>query len=181
MKRRSALFRCVLRAESNGVHGLVKSEAPIGRPSFLCLATSKERTLISKTDSCAGKDTFNNGMLTLTAPIPSDLFRHSRRPKQTDHAPQDTRRHPMKTIWKYTLASEAGWQEVIIPSDARILCIADKNNFPTLWIEVDTETVKTTRVFQVYGTGDPIGHNHECIYLGSAIGSHYVWHVYEIL
>ncbi len=85
----------------------------------------------------------------------------------------------MKTIHQYALALQDGSQEIIIPSNAHILCVADQNGYPTLWIQVDPESQKTTiRTFLVYGTGQPI--NNSGTYLGSAIGPRSAWHVYEV-
>lgn len=58
----------------------------------------------------------------------------------------------MKTIHKYALVPPFILQ---IPMDAKILHLDSQDNFPYIWVELDTDAVYINRHFMVIGTGHP--------------------------
>lgn len=70
----------------------------------------------------------------------------------------------MKTIHKYPL-DVVDSQEVIMPTNSRILTVQVQQDTPCLWAEVDTTLESTARVIVTRGTGHPLSEN--MVYLGS--------------
>lgn len=62
----------------------------------------------------------------------------------------------MKTIWKYNLAV-TDLQMIEIPEDFEILSVQLQFGVPCLWVLVDPDTDKINRLFEIIGTGNPIG------------------------
>jgi hypothetical protein len=69
-------------------------------------------------------------------------------------------------------------QVVLMPQNARILCVMNQQGSVTMWAEVDTTSVIKGRVFQIVGTGIPMPEV-ELTYIGSVQQPPFVWHVYE--
>jgi hypothetical protein len=94
----------------------------------------------------------------------------------------------MKTIYKYSLEI-TDFQEVDMPEDAEILCVqaqpapygAPLKEQLTMWAMVDTENAIATRRFRIFGTGNPVEHEHSIKYIGTVqMHNHKLtWHVYE--
>jgi hypothetical protein len=88
----------------------------------------------------------------------------------------------MKAVWKYPLSTKVGQQEVVMPVDARILCLQVQNDVPTLWAEVDTtQGQNEARRFCTVLTGfSAIPDKH--VYVGTfqLDGGAFVGHVFEI-
>jgi len=103
----------------------------------------------------------------------------------------------VNTIWKFGLSVTDGPQTLEIPKRAELLHVADQHGIPTLWMLVDTDAELVTRHFVVHGTGHPIdlGSFVESYtettggwlkktgrglkYVGTAVGTSLVWHVFE--
>jgi hypothetical protein len=67
-----------------------------------------------------------------------------------------------------------------MPEDARILCVQTQNEWPCIWVKVDTEATKKPRTIITHGTGHPILHEP-----GKYIGTYQlengslIFHVFE--
>lgn len=83
----------------------------------------------------------------------------------------------MKTVWKYQLVIRDGLQHLSIPEGARIVHVGMQWDTPTFWLEVNPEAALEFRTFQVYGTGHEIPNSN--IFIGTAVGNPFVWHIYE--
>lgn len=60
-----------------------------------------------------------------------------------------------KQIWKYQLVIDDD-QHLRIPKGGEVLSIQVQHDVPCLWVLVEPEEEKETRVFDMYGTGHPI-------------------------
>jgi hypothetical protein len=60
-----------------------------------------------------------------------------------------------KVIWKYELETE-GLLKVEMPIGAEILALQTQYEKPCLWVLVDLNVNKSTRHFEIYGTGQPV-------------------------
>jgi hypothetical protein len=83
----------------------------------------------------------------------------------------------MKSIWKYQLTINDDIQTVHMPAGARVVFVADQDEEPTMWAEVDGSAPTEARRFRIHGTGHPI---YGSWYVGTAICGRFVWHVYEV-
>lgn len=59
----------------------------------------------------------------------------------------------MRTIHKFPLAPPF---ILSMPANAKVLHLDSQNNFPYLWVELDTDEPYVKRNFMVIGTGHPI-------------------------
>lgn len=87
----------------------------------------------------------------------------------------------MKTVHKYMLAPPF---IASMPADAKILHLDSQDNFPYIWVELDTDSVYINRNFLVIGTGHPFPeHVTKKEYIGSLKldGGKVMIHVYEEL
>lgn len=84
----------------------------------------------------------------------------------------------MRTTWKFPLAVRDGVQCVHIPESATLLHVGSQFEAPALWYSVDPESPLRVHRFSVHGTGHPLPEGGT--YLGTAVGSRCVWHVYEV-
>lgn len=88
----------------------------------------------------------------------------------------------MKTIYKYPLEI-TDRQEIEMPREARILAVQVQNNVPCLWAVVDTELPLKERIFDTFGTGNPVDNyiNYTHNYIGTyqVRGGSLVFHVFE--
>lgn len=88
----------------------------------------------------------------------------------------------MRTIYKYTLEVVDEVQTFFtVPKGAKILCVQEQHNRPTLWMEVDTAAETEQRHFVIFGTGEELPEGGERNYIHSVQIGGYVWHVYEQL
>ena len=85
----------------------------------------------------------------------------------------------MKRIYKYTL-NIIDKQKIKMPYGSMILHVDMQNENLCLWAEVDTEAPQEEETFYVRGTGQPIPDD-DAYYVGSAVGSVLVWHVYQYI
>lgn len=83
----------------------------------------------------------------------------------------------MKKIYKYPLEVAGGWQEVVIPCNARIVHVDVQYSKICLWALVETMNETEIRTFTIKGTGQSIGNDS---YIGSVQMPPYVWHVLEV-
>jgi len=83
----------------------------------------------------------------------------------------------MKEVWKYPLRLLDGQQVVKMPTGAEVLSVGIQGSTPTIWAEVDPAAKMEPRYFQVHGTGHPISNGG--VFVGTAVGVPFVWHVYE--
>ena len=83
-------------------------------------------------------------------------------------------------IWKYEIK---GMRSIEMPEGAEILTVQNQNNNIVLWILVNPNAEKETRIFEVYGTGHIIQQNNkfEREYTGTCQIGEYVWHVFELI
>lgn len=87
----------------------------------------------------------------------------------------------MKSIWKYELLPNiTNMIPVEMPEGAEILTVQNQNGNACVWAMVNTEAMKTTRVFEVYGTGHQLL-PYEKKYIGTfqIDGGALVFHVFE--
>ena len=83
-----------------------------------------------------------------------------------------------KIIYKYPLNSSI--VKIQMPVGAKILCVQDQYNTPTLWAEVDIYQPTENRVFSLILTGEDFETTYKT-YIGTCVldqGS-YVVHIYE--
>lgn len=83
------------------------------------------------------------------------------------------------TIFKYPLRT-IDFQNVAMPTGARILCCQNQHGDITLWAEVDADAKHEMRTFAVVGTGNPMPTNVGLRYIGSVQQLPFMWHVYEV-
>lgn len=81
----------------------------------------------------------------------------------------------MRTIYKYPLA--LGMNVIDLPFGSSIEAVAQQHGTVAMWAEVNSENKPETRTFYVYGTGHPIPAGF--VYVGTAFGDPFVWHIYE--
>jgi hypothetical protein len=62
-----------------------------------------------------------------------------------------------------------------------VLTVAQQDDNPTLWAEVDPTAPTEPRTFEIFGTGHPIHEDMgvERAYVGTCFIGSFVWHVYE--
>lgn len=82
----------------------------------------------------------------------------------------------MRTIHKYPLAITDA-QILPVQVNAMPLHVDNQNGQLTLWMEVDSDRAFLAKTVYVVGTGNPIPRDAK-VYVGSAIVSPFVWHVY---
>jgi hypothetical protein len=85
----------------------------------------------------------------------------------------------MDKIYKFPLKVVGGVQILLLPQSSTILATDDQDNIPTLWCAVDPNLPMQPRYFLLIGTGHTIPENAQ--YLGTCVGTDFVWHVYEVL
>lgn len=82
------------------------------------------------------------------------------------------------TIWKYELEL-TDIQFVSMPFGSRLLSVGNQDGKLCLWALVDPDKAKVDRQIEVIGTGNPIPkYAGECDFIGTAIISPFVWHVF---
>ncbi len=89
----------------------------------------------------------------------------------------------MKTVWKFPL-SLTEKQRVEMPLGAQILDVQLQNSSPCLWaiIQTGAEMQTEMRVFETYGTGDPLPNGAGAdgpYYVATYQLDGFVWHVFE--
>ena len=80
------------------------------------------------------------------------------------------------TIWKFSFKA-LPLQEFNIPYGARLLHVGSQQDVPTLWVAVNPEQPLESRRFWIVGTGGEIPR--DATYVGTSVGSVFVWHIYE--
>lgn len=85
----------------------------------------------------------------------------------------------MRRIYKYEIPIKDSFA-LELPQGARILHINTQRDAPCLWAEIDDTAPKTTRWFEVYGTGH-LMHDNPNAYIGTFFvhDGQFVFHVYE--
>ena len=91
-----------------------------------------------------------------------------------------------QSIFKYVLEN-TDRQKIIMPQNARILCVQPQNGKPCIWAIVKAFQPNEEREFEIYGTGNPFYENahygKETTYIGtyqlSDIG--FVGHLFELV
>ncbi len=85
----------------------------------------------------------------------------------------------MKSIWKFQLET-IDKQELLMPIEAEVLTIQVQNEILCLWALVNTDANKEVRVFEIFGTGNPVN-NENKKYIGSyqLMKGAFVGHVFE--
>lgn len=82
----------------------------------------------------------------------------------------------MRTVHKYPLAITDA-QVFLVQVNAIPLHVDNQNGQLTLWMEIETTESMLSRTVYVVGTGNEVP-NMATNYVGSAIVSQFVWHVY---
>lgn len=82
----------------------------------------------------------------------------------------------MKTVWKYPI-TRAPRFELLMPQDAKILCLQVQDGTPCIWAEGYSEDEEELRQFCTVGTGHAVPP--AVTYVGTWQDGPYVWHVYE--
>lgn len=72
----------------------------------------------------------------------------------------------------------AGYQEVAMPEDAKILTAQMQDGVLCLWAMVSEPLPKEIRYITIIGTGHPIGSEY-LIYIATVQAGPLVWHVFE--
>lgn len=86
----------------------------------------------------------------------------------------------MKTIWHYSLVSRPGCQAVSIPAGGKVLCAANREGRPTIYVEVESDARRQLRTFWTLGTGNPMPDTDVPLtYIGTVQQPPYWWHIYE--
>lgn len=85
-----------------------------------------------------------------------------------------------KVIWKYILETTDS-QELIMPKGACVLTVQVQNNTPCLWALVNPNAEKESRIFETFGTGQPIccATDMQRNYIGTYQKHGLVLHVFE--
>ena len=90
----------------------------------------------------------------------------------------------MKTIWKFQLET-TDKQSIEMPIGAVILSVQTQHDILCMWAMVDTEDVKETRFFEVFGTGHEVhcdmGVMRKHIGTYQVSGGNLVFHLFERL
>lgn len=98
----------------------------------------------------------------------------------------------MRTIHKYSVSLDKKLGllpiDIALPSGARVIHVGMKPDATDLninfWVELeaslpdDPSDVQKVRRYTVYGTGHDIQDGD--IYMGTAVGHNFVWHLYEV-
>lgn len=89
----------------------------------------------------------------------------------------------MKTIWKFPLAV-MDRQRVMMPKGAELLTVQRQGDRACMWAIVNGEAEMETRIFDIYGTGNPMpelvmGDTRK--YVGTFQAPPFVWHLFEII
>jgi hypothetical protein len=84
----------------------------------------------------------------------------------------------MTTIYKYLLQL-TDYQEIEMPSGARILSVIDKNNALCLYAKVWVEATLEVRQIHIFGAGNPIPEMTKLIFIGTVQIGARVWHTFE--
>jgi hypothetical protein len=86
----------------------------------------------------------------------------------------------MKTIWKFPLAEVSPYQ-ITMPKEAEILTVQRQGGSACIWAIVNPDADKERRVFEVFGTGQPMHGDMgvERKYVNTFQQGPYVWHVFE--
>ncbi|MEE9451060.1 MAG: hypothetical protein V3V72_13505 [Ignavibacteriaceae bacterium] len=63
-----------------------------------------------------------------------------------------------ETIWKFELETTED-QKIEMPVNAKILTVQSQDEIPCLWALVDPSAKKEIRLFEVFGTGHPVGYD----------------------
>ena len=83
-----------------------------------------------------------------------------------------------KLVWKYPLEM-LEMQTIQIPAGAKLLHVDTQGTErPVLWAAVNPDMPMENRRFVVVGTGH-LEIPKDCVYVGTAVGPVYVWHVFE--
>ena len=83
-----------------------------------------------------------------------------------------------RTVWKYVLEIKNGPQLLKIPSDSRLLHVAEQHGQPSMWFEVGEGSVPLPRSFYIVGTGHEIPRGVD--WVGTFQAPPFVWHIYEV-
>jgi len=89
----------------------------------------------------------------------------------------------MKTIWKVQFRQAIGFTEMQFPEGAKVLSIHNQYQQLVMYIEVETDNIKTPRTFLVVETGKKMPEFEGTKeYIGTALfdSNTYVIHIYEI-
>jgi hypothetical protein len=83
-------------------------------------------------------------------------------------------------IWKYDLQI-TDMQQVEMPKGAELLSVANQDGALRLWAKVDADKERESRYIEVIGTGNPIPQDMgvDRRFIGTAMLSPFVWHVFE--
>ncbi len=82
-------------------------------------------------------------------------------------------------VWKYPLDLRE-YQTIEMPMGAELLTFQTQNDVATLWALVNETQNKTTRLFRIAGTGNPIDDKIKS-YVGTVqMQNGLVWHLFEI-
>lgn len=87
----------------------------------------------------------------------------------------------MRTVFKYSIAIEDGWQDIPLPESAAIVHFDYQADAPLntlrFWAEVNTNAPIEERKFAIVGTGHPIPDGG--VYMATCMAGSFVWHLYE--
>lgn len=85
-----------------------------------------------------------------------------------------------QVIWKFPLAKTT-YNEIEMPTGARILHVGMQGSTVTLWAAVDPQRPLCHREFLLQGTGQELNPViDDAVHLGTVFDGHYVWHIFEV-
>jgi hypothetical protein len=87
----------------------------------------------------------------------------------------------MRTVFSYSLYVDDEIHKIMLPVGARIVHVAlstREYDVVRFWAEVDNDLPMETRIFQVFGTGQPVSGR----YVGTTVATSgaLVWHLFEL-
>lgn len=85
----------------------------------------------------------------------------------------------MRTIHKYPLVI-SDYQQLYLPSQHRLLSVAEQSGSLCLWAEVETDSPRTHVGIRIVGTGNSIAPNEVNEFIGTVQTSNgFVWHIFK--
>jgi hypothetical protein len=82
----------------------------------------------------------------------------------------------MRTVWKYELSH--GLNKIDLPAGAQPVHAAMQGNALMLWVDQETEFATQQRAFIATGTGHTVPAG--AVFIATAFGGPFVWHIWEI-
>lgn len=84
----------------------------------------------------------------------------------------------MRVVYKYPLKIVAE-QVVLLPRDFEIIHVGIEYETPCLWALVESDNFLEKYEFFVVETGESLDNYPPCKYLGTAVATRFVWHIFQ--